>query len=185
MVRKLKHHEKKLLKKVDFINWESLDGNLHEVKVMRRFHVQKRDEYTAYNKMARAIRDLARRIRDDLHPKSTKRAELGAKLLEKLHGLGLVPTKADLELCDGVNATRFCRRRLPVVMVRSNMCENVKSATQLVESGHVRVGADVVKDPAFLVTRGMEDFVTWTETSAIRKKVLEYKAMRDDYDMYC
>ena len=40
-------HEKRLLKKVDFINLESLDGNLHEVKVMRRFHVQKRDEYTA------------------------------------------------------------------------------------------------------------------------------------------
>lgn len=35
MVRKLKHHEQKLLKKVDFINWE-VDNNLHEVKVMKR-----------------------------------------------------------------------------------------------------------------------------------------------------
>ncbi len=45
MVRKLKHHEKKLLRKVDFINWEA-DNNLHEVKIMRRYHVQKREDYT-------------------------------------------------------------------------------------------------------------------------------------------
>ena len=42
----------------------------------------------------------------------------------------------------------------------------------------------MVKDPAFLVTRTMEDFVTWVDTSKIRRKVLEYKDMRDDYDMY-
>ena len=27
----------------------------------------------------------------------------------------------------------FCRRRLPVVMVRSKMAENIKTATQLIE----------------------------------------------------
>ena len=31
------------------------------------------------------------------------------------------------------------------------MAENLRSATQLVEQGHVRVGTDVVKDPAFMV----------------------------------
>ena len=45
MVRKLKYHEKKLLRKVDFINWEP-DNNLHEVKIMKRYHVQKREDYT-------------------------------------------------------------------------------------------------------------------------------------------
>lgn len=45
MVRKLKFHEKKLLKKVDFIAWE-VDNNLHEIKIMKRFHIQKREDYT-------------------------------------------------------------------------------------------------------------------------------------------
>ncbi|MGH0154823.1 UNVERIFIED_CONTAM: hypothetical protein FKN15_027684 [Acipenser sinensis] len=45
MVRKLKYHEQKLLKKVDFISWE-VDQNLHEVKVLRRFHIEKREDYT-------------------------------------------------------------------------------------------------------------------------------------------
>jgi U3 small nucleolar ribonucleoprotein protein IMP3 len=45
MVRKLKFHEQKLLKKVDFISWE-VDNNLHEVKVMRKYCIQKREDYT-------------------------------------------------------------------------------------------------------------------------------------------
>ena len=47
MVRKLKYHEEKLLKKVYFINWE-VDNNLHEVKIMRKFFIQKREDYTKY-----------------------------------------------------------------------------------------------------------------------------------------
>lgn len=45
MVRKLKFHEQKLLKKVDFFNWKETN-NLNEVKVMRKYNVQKREDYT-------------------------------------------------------------------------------------------------------------------------------------------
>ena len=31
-----------------------------------------------------------------------------------------------------------------------------------------------VTDPAFLVTRSMEDFVTWVDTSKIKRKVQRY-----------
>lgn len=44
MVRKLKYHEQKLLKKVDFISWE-VDNNLKEVQVMKRYRIQKREDY--------------------------------------------------------------------------------------------------------------------------------------------
>lgn len=57
------------------------------------------------------------------------------------------------------------------------MSENLKEATKLIEQGHIRVGPEVVKDPAFLVTRSLEDFVTWVDGSAIRKHVLEYNDM--------
>lgn len=103
-------------------------------------------------------------------------------MLEKLYVLGLIPTKWDLEAASKVSASAFCRRRLPVVMVRNKMSENIKNASKLVEHGHVRVGAEVVKDPAFLITRTMEDFVTWVDSSKIRQHVLEYNDMKDDYD---
>lgn len=81
------------------------------------------------------------------------RAEQSAALLEKLYMLGLIPTKWDLSLCQKITASSFCRRRLPVIMVRSKMSESIKMATQLIEQGHVQVGPEIIKDPAFLVTR--------------------------------
>lgn len=76
MVRKLKYHEQKLLKKVDFLNvstvtlttihpihpsrtagqssdntclqWKQ-DANLREIKVMRRYHIQEREDYHKYS----------------------------------------------------------------------------------------------------------------------------------------
>ncbi len=38
-------------------------------------------------------------------------------------------------------------------MVKLRMAQTVKMATQFVEQGHVRVGTEMVNDPAFLVTR--------------------------------
>lgn len=43
-MRQLKHHEQKLLKKHDFLQWKQ-DAGLREVKVMRRYHIQDRDDY--------------------------------------------------------------------------------------------------------------------------------------------
>ncbi len=49
--------------------------------------------------------------------------------------------------------------------------------------GHVRVGPETILEPAYLVTRPMEDFVTWVDTSKIRRKVLAYNDKLDDYDL--
>lgn len=49
--------------------------------------------------------------------------------------------------------------------------------------GHVRVGPNVVTDPAFLVTRSMEDFITWVDSSKIKRTILKYNDRLDDYDL--
>lgn len=180
MVRKLKFHERKLLKKVDFLNWQT-DNNHQAVRIMKKYFVQKREDYTKYNKLAREVRELARKIKE-LDPKDNFRTESSAQLLIKLYSLGLVTSKSDLSYCDLVTASSFCRRRLPVLMVSNKMAQNLKSATTFIEQGHVRVGPELVKDPAFLVSRGLEDFVTWVDQSAIRKHVLQYNEEYDDFD---
>ena len=40
-----------------------------------------------------------------------------------------------------------------------------------------------VTDPAFLVTRSAEDWVTWVDTSKIKRKVLRYNDKLDDFDI--
>lgn len=54
------------------------------------------------------------------------------------------------------------------------MVETIKEAVKLIEQGHVRVGTELIKDPAFLVTRKLEDYVTWVNSSKIKQHVLEY-----------
>ena len=97
--------------------------------------------------------------------------------------LGVIPSKKNLGLVDKVTASAFCRRRLPVVMFRVKMAQTVKEAVKFVEQGHVRVGPETVTDPAFLVSRTMEDFVTWVDTSKIKRTVMKYNDRLDDYDL--
>lgn len=107
--------------------------------------------------------------------------------MRKDHGLLLLPVigpaMLSLLVPTGVRVVcdQSCRRRLPVVMVRLKMSENLQEAVTFIEQvmrlralsvlyvcplglgpdrknwmlckGHVRVGPEVVTDPAFLVTR--------------------------------
>lgn len=80
-------------------------------------------------------------------------------------------------MANKVNASRFCRRRLPLVMVRNKMAQSLQAAVKFIEQGHVRVGPERILDPAFLVTRKMEDYVTWTDTSAIKRQIQDYNGL--------
>ena len=67
-------------------------------------------------------------------------------------------------------------------MTRLRMAETVQGATTLIEQGHVRVGTEPVTDTAFLVSRSMEDFVTWVDGSKIKRHIMKYGDKLDDYD---
>lgn len=97
--------------------------------------------------------------------------------------MGLINTKRSLVEAEKVNVSSFCRRRLPVVLVRVKMSETLKEAITLIEQGHIRVGPQVITEPAFMVTRSMEDFVTWVDTSKIRATIEKYHDKLDDYTL--
>jgi hypothetical protein len=102
-------------------------------------------------------------------------------LSSRLHDMGVLPTKKSLVQTEQLATAAFCRRRLAVVMVRLKMAETVREAATFIEQGHVRVGPNTVTDPAFHVSRTLEDFVTWVDTSKIKRKVLKYNDALDDY----
>lgn len=97
--------------------------------------------------------------------------------------MAVLPTKKSLAQVDQLSTAAFCRRRLAVVMVRLRMAQTVKEAAAFIEQGHVRVGPETVTDPAFHVTRSMEDWVTWNDSSKIKRKVAKYNDALDDYDL--
>ena len=100
----------------------------------------------------------------------------------QLYNLGLIQNKR-LIACDKIAASTLCRRRLPVVLMRNKMSQTLKEAVSLIEQGHVRVGPHAVTDPAYLVSRTMEDFVTWVDTSRIKRTIMRYNGKLDDYDL--
>jgi U3 small nucleolar ribonucleoprotein protein IMP3 len=56
-------------------------------------------------------------------------------------------------------------------------------AVKTIEQGHIRVGPTPTTDPALLVTRNMEDFVTWVDTSSRKRTVMQYNDELDDFDL--
>ncbi|CAJ0569349.1 unnamed protein product, partial [Mesorhabditis spiculigera] len=181
MVRKLKFHEQKLLKKTDFITWE-VDQKNRQADMMRKYHVTKREHYALYNRLADNVRTIASKLKD-LPQGSAYREQKTKELLAKLYSHGLIASADTLEKLSGISGSSFARRRLPCVMKRTAMVPNVRQASDLVEQGHVRVGAKLVTDPAFMVTRAQEDMITWCRTSKIRAQVLAYNDQLDDFDL--
>lgn len=182
MVRKLKHHEQKLLKKVDFVTWKQ-DNNHRDAAVIRRYMIQKPEDYHKYNRLCGSLRQLAHRL-TLLPPDNTVRRKTEDLMLAKLHDMGILPTTSKLSAVEHkATVSAFARRRLPVVMERLRMAENVQAATKMIEQGHVRVGTEVVTDPAFLVTRGIEDYVTWAVGSKIKRNIMKYRDKLDDFEL--
>jgi len=66
-MRKLRHHEHKLLKKVDFLQWHN-EHNVREIKILRKYHIQRREDYTFYNKLTGKITKLTHRVRSEMTP---------------------------------------------------------------------------------------------------------------------
>jgi U3 small nucleolar ribonucleoprotein protein IMP3 len=187
MVRKLAHHERKLLRKVDFLTYKSDGPDHRSASVRRRYHLNDPLDYSKYNALCGSLRQLAHKLAD-LDPSDPFRMQTEVALLEKLHQMGVIKQSrsqgAGLSAVEKeVTVSSFCRRRLGVLMVRIGMVELVSAAHKFIEQGHVRVGTEVVTDPAYLVTRGMEDFVTWVDGSKIKRTVERYQGREDDFDL--
>ena len=100
--------------------------------------------------------------------------------------MGLIPNKTNLfDVEKKVGASAFCRRRLAVVLFRNKYTESIKEAVTLIEQSQVKVGTDVIINPGFIVTRSMEDHITWADGSKIKRKIQEFSGKVDDYDDNC
>ncbi|CAK8579496.1 unnamed protein product [Lathyrus sativus] len=180
-MRKLKFHEKKLLKKVNFLEWKR-EGGHRENMVIQRYHITQRDDYKKYATLTRMVQKLVHLVKQ-MDAKDSDRVKMTDNLLEKLYNMGVIPTRQSITLCERLTVSSFCRRRLSTVLVRLKFAEHLKEAVTYIEQGHVRVGPDTITDPAFLVTRNQEDFITWVDSSKIKRKVLQYNDKLDDYDL--
>ncbi|CBK20547.2 uncharacterized protein [Blastocystis hominis] len=180
-LRKLKYHEQKLLKKTNFLEWKQ-DKSAREATILHRYHISRREDYQYYNRLLGKILSLTNQL-GQLPQDDEFRIRMTEQLTEKLFNMGLLSDERSLAAVEKITASSFCRRRLPVVMVRLKMAQTITEADTLVRHGHVRVGTDLVSDPAYLVTREMEDYVTWVDSSKIKRHIMKYNDALDDFDL--
>ncbi|KAL2965319.1 hypothetical protein AAZX31_16G054400 [Glycine max] len=165
MGRKLKFHEKKLLKKVIFLEWKR-EGGHRENLIMQRYHITGLDDYKKYSGLCHMVQKLVN-ILKQMDQKDPFRIDMTDKLLEKLYNMGVIPTRQSIMLCKRLTVSligKVIGHRLSTVLVRLKFAEHSKEAVTYIEQGHIRVGPETVTDPAFLVT-----LVCWISFSNIHR----------------
>ncbi|KAM0680260.1 Small subunit (SSU) processome component [Glugoides intestinalis] len=177
-MRKLKFHEQKLLKKVNFLEWKETNTTREQL-VTSKYLLKGRDDYKKYNLVVGMIKKLSETLSRLKDTDPTKIA-ISRKLITLLYDSGLIENKKLLD-CTKVTVSSFCERRLPMIIARKKMVESFIRADEFVQHGHIRIGTKLVNDTSRIVSRSMEDFVTWTDSSKIRKKINEFNDEQDDY----
>ncbi|EFA79733.1 U3 small nucleolar ribonucleoprotein protein [Heterostelium album PN500] len=179
MVRPLKYHEQKLLKKHNFVHYRK--ENVKDVENINRFGLTGKEEYAAYTKLVGSIQKILHLVQE-LDDKDPMKKQITDTLCEKLYDMGVIDSKTTFSLTKICQAS-FCRRRINVLLVQLKYAQNLANAASIVQHGHIRIGPEVITDPALIVTRKFQDLLTWVDNSSMRKKVLQYNNEYDDYEL--
>ena len=100
-----------------------------------------------------------------------------------IYDIVLSKNKTNLLDVEKIGISAFCRRRLSYLLFKNKYFESIKEGVKFIEQGNVRVGILTITNPAFLVTLAMEDHITWSNQSKIKRKIMEYNDTIDDYDI--
>jgi len=115
-MRQLKYHEKKLLRKVSLYQWKG-DDNIRVAKILRRYHIQNREDYVAYTKICGQVTKLANKLKT-LPADDAFRIAMTDQLLDKLFNIGILTTTKSLKKAEEITVSAtavrlFCACRAP------------------------------------------------------------------------
>lgn len=171
-MRNLKFHEQKLLKKVNFLKWKKTNTT-REQMVTSKYLLKDRDEYKKYNLVVGMIRKLSETL-SRLNDNDPTKIAVARKLINLLYDAGLIREKKLVE-CTKITVSSFCERRLPMIMKKMKMVQTFTHADEFVQHGHVRVGTKTINDPSVIISKAMEEYITWVDSSKIKKKIEEFE----------
>ena len=77
-MRQLKYHEKKLLRKVSLYSWKGED-NLRVAKILRRYHIQNREDYVAYTRICGMVTKLTAKLKVSVQYQKKKKQVMRKK----------------------------------------------------------------------------------------------------------
>ncbi|OMH80368.1 U3 small nucleolar ribonucleoprotein imp3 [Zancudomyces culisetae] len=90
--------------------------------------------HNRYNKVVGQIQHIGHKLKL-LDSKDEIRIQKETELLEKLYNLGFISTKSTFSQIEKISVSSICRRRLPVLMCKLKMVENVPEAVKFIRQG--------------------------------------------------
>lgn len=180
-MKKLNYVQSKLLKKVDLLNFKN-ETFERESLIVAKYRLKDQNEYRRYNKLVGRITSLVAELRK-LPAACPTKIETTSALLDKLYRLGVIKSTQSLDLCVKLPVSAFCRRRVTEVLKRLRFAEHSEHAENIVLQGHIRCGKDIIRETDVLITREMEDNLTWAEGSKYKRAIKEFRGEADDYDL--
>ncbi|KAH0576546.1 U3 small nucleolar ribonucleoprotein IMP3 [Spironucleus salmonicida] len=181
-MRKLKYHEKKLLKHSDPFSWDT-DRNMNIYNLMGKYCIRSDQQALKYLQTAKKVKSVAEKL-TELPKNDEVRRDMTQRLAKLLFELGVSQNPiATLEELSKFSGEQIMKRRLPSLLYQLKMADTTEIGGQYIDHGHVRVGPTIITDVNFHVAKGMEDFITWRNDSSIRKKIMKYNDEIDDYEL--
>ena len=178
-MKKLKPHQKKLLRKTNLLKYQN--ETVAPKIVRRKYGLLNQEEYETLADLVSSVRKLAELLSKlpDSNPKKNERLRSVSK---KLYELGAVKNVDNLEQLDKLTVSNICERKLPFVMKRIGLADqSVAKNVGLIKTGNVMLGGKVVTNERLLVPRAFEKYLQLTPNSKLRKTVKEYYDEKDDY----
>lgn len=111
------------------------------------------------------IRKLNAQAKKLMRLRNAQSAVEEKQLLDKLYNLGIIEQDAKLENILGLDIRRLLDRRLQTQVFKQNLAGTVKQARQLILHGHIFVNGEKVTIPSYLVHRGDEFKITYSDNS--------------------
>lgn len=98
---------------------------------MHRYHLQNREDYHAYNKICGMVTSIISKVKM-LPMDDPFRIKVTEQLLERLHNLGVLDTKDNIQNAEKISVSAFCRRRLGTIMHKLKYAETMKEAVTFI-----------------------------------------------------
>ncbi|MDI6826012.1 MAG: 30S ribosomal protein S4 [Candidatus Aenigmarchaeota archaeon] len=133
-----------------------------ENDLMKTYGLTKKREIWKAESILRSFRRRARSL-------AAKRDKNQEKILiDKLYRMGLLENGANLDVVLSLTAENLLERRLQTFVSKKNLANTIKHARQLITHGHIAVDGRKIIYPSFIVTRELEDKISFYKGSDLK-----------------
>jgi small subunit ribosomal protein S4 len=136
-----------------------------ENESMKTYGLTKKQEVWKVESILRSFRRRARGL-------AAKRDKVQEKvLIDKLHKMGLLEKDASVDAVLSLTSEKLLERRLQTFVFKKNLANTIRHSRQLITHGHIAVDGRKIVYPSFIVTRGLEDKISFYKSPKLKAPI--------------